>query len=163
MSRWTRVALAAVAVFTVGACAKKEQPPVDTAAAAPAPASTAVPAAAPAVTRADFAGRWNLVTRPEAGTDTTATRVVMVATADSGDWMMELPSKVKVPHHATFSGDSVMLKSEPYASMRRKGKQVWTEGVYRLENGKLVGSTIAHYAKSGADSLLLLRTEGTKQ
>jgi hypothetical protein len=40
---------------------------------------------------------------------------------------------------------------------------VWTEGVYRLESGKLVGTTVAHYMKSGADSLQRLRTEGTKQ
>ena len=158
MSRRIRSALAGLAVLTLAACAKKEQPPVDTAAAAAAPA----PAPAPAVTPADFAGRWNLVTRPESGPDTTVTRVVMVAT-ETGDWMMELPSKVKVPHHVTFSGDSVMLKSEPYASMRRKGKQVWTESVYHLQNGKLVGPTIAHYAKSGADSVLRLTTEGTKQ
>jgi hypothetical protein len=161
MSRRIRIALAAVAVLTVGACAKKEQPPVDTAAATPPPAPAAAPA--PAVTLADFAGRWNLVTRPESGPDTTVTKVVLVATPDTSGWMMELPSKVKVRHHVTFSGDSVMLKSEPYASMRRKGKQVWTEGVYRLENGKLVGPTVAHYMKSGADSVLRLRTEGTKQ
>jgi len=55
------------------------------------------------------------------------------------------------------------MKSEPYASMRRKGKQVWTEGTYRLENGKIVGTTVAHYANSGADSVVRLRTEGTKQ
>jgi hypothetical protein len=47
--------------------------------------------------------------------------------------------------------------------MRRKGKQVWTEAVYRLENGKLVGTMTGHYAKSGADSVLKLHSEGTKQ
>jgi hypothetical protein len=160
MSRRTRIALA-VAAFSVAACAKKEQPPVDTAAAAAAAAPA--PAPAPAVTLADFAGRWNMVTKPESGPDTTVTKVVMVATADTSGWEMELPSKVKVKHHVTFAGDSVMVKSEPYASMRRKGKTVWTEGVYRLESGKLVGTTVAHYMKSGADSLLRLRTEGTKQ
>ena len=87
----------------------------------------------------------------------------MVATADTSGWVMEIPSGAKVKHHVTFSGDSVMVKSEPYASMRRTGKQVWTEGVYRLQNGKLVGTTVAHYMKSGADSLLRLTAEGTKQ
>jgi hypothetical protein len=33
----------------------------------------------------------------------------------------------------------------------------------RLQDGKLVGTTTAHYAKSGADSVLVLKTEGTKQ
>jgi hypothetical protein len=159
MSRRTRIALA-VAAVSVAACAKKEQPPVDTAAAAAAAAPA--PAPAPAVTLADFAGRWNLVTKPESGPDTTVTKVVLIA-ADTGDWVMETPTKLKVKHHVTLSGDSVMLKSEPYASMRRKGKQVWTESVYRLQNGKLVGPTIAHYANSGADSVLRLTTEGTKQ
>ena len=162
MYRRTRVALAAVAALTVAACAKKEQPPAaDTAAAAAAPAPA--PAPAPAVTLADFAGRWNVVTRPESGPDTSATKAVLVATPDTSGWVMELPSKVKVKNHVTFSGDSVVVKSEPYASMRRKGKQVWTESVYRLENGKLVGPMIAHYAKSGADSVLRLRAEGTTQ
>ena len=159
MSRRTRIALA-VAAVSVAACAKKEQPPVDTAAAAAAAAPA--PAPAPAVTLADFAGRWNLVTKPESGPDTTVTKVVLIA-ADTGDWVMETPTKLKVKQHVTLSGDSVMLKSEPYASMRRKGKQVWTESVYRLQNGKLVGPTIAHYADSGADSVLRLTTEGTRQ
>jgi hypothetical protein len=47
--------------------------------------------------------------------------------------------------------------------MRRKGKTVVTEGVYRLQGGKLVGTTTAHYANSGADSVLVLKAEGTKQ
>jgi hypothetical protein len=160
MSHRIRNALAGLAALTLAACAKKEQPPVDTAAAAaPAPA----PAPAPAVTLADFAGRWNMVTRPESGPDTAVTKVVMVGTADTSGWVMELPSNVKVKHHVTLSGDSIILKSEPYASMRRKGKTVWTEGAYRLQNGKLVGTTVAHYMKSGADSVLRLTAEGTRQ
>jgi glucose/arabinose dehydrogenase len=159
MIRLTHVALAGAVVFAVAACAKKEQPATDTATAMAAPAA----APAPSVSLADFAGRWNMVTRPESGNDTAVTKVVMVATADTTGWVMELPSGKKVAHHVTFSGDSVTVKSEPYASMRRKGKQVWTEGVYRLENGKMVGTTIAHYMKSGADSVLRLKAEGTKQ
>jgi hypothetical protein len=38
-----------------------------------------------------------------------------------------------------------------------------TESVFRLQNGKLVGTTTAHYTKSGADSVLVLKSEGTKQ
>jgi hypothetical protein len=159
MSRQIRAALAGIAVLTLAACAKKEQAPVDTTAAMATPA----PATAPTVTLADFAGRWNMVTRPESGTDTAVTRVVLVATADTSGWTMELPSKVKVAHHVTFAGDSVVVKSEPYSSLRRKGKQVWTEGVYRLQEGKLVGTTVAHYMKAGADSVLRLTSEGTKQ
>jgi hypothetical protein len=37
-----------------------------------------------------------------------------------------------------------------------------TEGSLRMQNGKLVGTTIAHYSKAGADSVLRLCTEGTR-
>ena len=158
----SRVALAGAVMVAVAACTKKEEPAADTATAM-APAATPTPAPAPTVTLADFAGRWNMVARPESGTDTTATKVVMVGTADTTGWVMELPSGKKVAHHVSFSGDSVTVKSEPYASMRRKGQQVWTEGVYRLKDGKMVGTTIAHYMKAGADSVLRLKSEGTKQ
>jgi hypothetical protein len=39
---------------------------------------------------------------------------------------------------------------------------VWTEGTFRLQSGKITGTTIAHYEKAGADSLLILTSEGTK-
>jgi hypothetical protein len=68
-----------------------------------------------------------------------------------------------VKNHVTVSGDSIMLKSDAYPSMRRKGKEVVTETVYHVKDGKLVGTTTAHYAKSGADSVLTLKVEGTKQ
>jgi hypothetical protein len=160
MNRQLRIALAGAMTLTLAGCAKTEKPVQETATAMATPAPT--PAPAP-VTLADFAGRWNIVARTEPGSDTAVTRVVLVATADTSGWMVELPSGRKVAHHVTLSGDSIMLKSAPYASMRRKGKQVWTEDVFRLESGKLVGTTTAHYANSGADSVLKLRTEGTRQ
>ena len=61
-----------------------------------------------------------------------------------------------------MSADTVMTKSAVYPSMRRKGKKVWTEAAFRVENGKITGTTVAHYENSGADSVLTLRTEGTK-
>jgi hypothetical protein len=53
-------------------------------------------------------------------------------------------------------------KTGVFASQRRKGVKVMSEGSFRLQNGKLVGTTIAHYAKAGPDSVLRLHTEGTK-
>jgi hypothetical protein len=41
--------------------------------------------------------------------------------------------------------------------------KVMTEGSFKLQDGKLTGSTTAHYSKAGADSVLHLRTEGTKK
>ena len=159
MVRHTRIAITSTVVLMLAGCAKSE-PAKDTttAMAAPEPA----PAPAKTISLADLAGRWNFETRGD-GTDTTVTKAVVVATADSTGWVLELPSGKKVANHVSVSGDDIMIRSEPYASMRRKGKQVWSEGVYRLEDGKLVGTLTGHYANSGADSVLKLHSVGTKQ
>ena len=38
-----------------------------------------------------------------------------------------------------------------------------TESSFRIQNGTLVGMSIAHYSGAGAGSVLRLKTEGTKQ
>jgi glucose/arabinose dehydrogenase len=161
MIRHVRIALAGTVVLTLAGCAKSE-PAKDTTAAMATPAPAPEPAPAKSISLADLAGKWNFETRGE-GADTMVTKAVVIATADTTGWMMELPSGKKVANHVSVSGDSIMVRSEPYASMRRKGKQVWSEGVYRLENGKLVGTMIGHYANSGADSVLKFHSVGTKQ
>jgi glucose/arabinose dehydrogenase len=159
MVRHTRIAITSTVVLMLAGCAKSE-PAKDTttAMAAPEPA----PAPAKTISLADLAGRWNFETRGD-GADTTVTKAVVVATADSTGWVMELPTGKKVANHVSVSGDSIMVKSDTYPSMRRKGKQVWSEGVYHLEDGKLVGTLTGHYANSGADSVLKLHSVGTKQ
>ena len=96
------------------------------------------------------------------GTDTTPTNYVLTATADTTGWLIVFPSGVKVPVQVTVSGDSVIQKTGLFASQRRKGMKVKTEGTMRLQDGKLVGTTVAHYSSAGPDSVLRLRTEGTK-
>ena len=161
MVRNIRIAIAGTVVLMLAGCAKSEPAKDTTTAMAPAEPAPA-PAQAKTISLADLAGRWNFETRG-AGADTMVTKAVVVATADSTGWVMELPTGKKVAQHVTVSGDSIMVKSDTYASMRRKGKQVWSEGVYRLENGKLVGTLVGHYANSGADSVLKLHSVGTKQ
>ena len=161
MVRNIRIAIAGTVVLMLAGCAKSEPAKDTTTAMAPAEPAPA-PAPAKTISFADLAGRWNFETRGD-GADTMVTKAVVVATADSTGWVMELPTGKKVAQHVTVSGDSIMIKSDTYASMRRKGKQVWSEGVYRLENGKLVGTLIGHYANSGADSVLKLHSVGTKQ
>jgi len=157
MYRSSRLAICST-VLLLAACAKKEAPKDTTAAMAPAPA----PAPAPAVSLADMAGKWKVVTTPTSGKDMSTTTATLVATADTTGWVLELPSGQKVPMQVRVSADTVITKSAVYPSMRRKGKKVWTEGAFRLENGKITGTTTAHYENSGADSLLTLTTEGTK-
>jgi hypothetical protein len=157
----SRVAIAYSAGALLAGCAKSDRAAKDstaTAAAVPAPA----PAPAPALTLADFAGKWQVRSIPETGKDTSPTNYVLTATADTAGWLITFPSGVKVPVHVTLSGDSVMEKTGIFASQRRKGVKVMTEGSMTLQGGKLVGTTVAHYSTTGPDSVLRLRTEGTK-
>lgn len=157
----SRVAIAYSAGVLLAGCAKSDRAAKDstaTAAAVPAPA----PAPAPALTLADFAGKWQVRSIPETGKDTSPTNYVLTATADTAGWLITFPSGVKVPVHVTLSGDSVMEKTGIFASQRRKSMKVMTEGSMTLQGGKLVGTTVAHYSTAGPDSVLRLRTEGTK-
>lgn len=162
MHRITRVALlSTTTILAVAACAKKEEPAKDTAAAM-SPAPAAAPAAAPALALADVAGKWQFTSTPTSGKDTSVTKWVLTATADTTGWTMTNPDKVTTPLHVSVSGDSVMLSSAEFNSQRRKGVKVKTETTLHLKDGKLSGTTNAHYATKSADSTLTLTTEGTK-
>jgi len=155
----TRAALLSSTILLVAACAKKEEPAKDTAAAmSPAPA----PAPAPTLALADVAGKWQFSSVPMAGKDTSPTKYVLTATADTTGWTLTFPDKQVVPVKVTVSGDSVQLASAEFKSQRRKGVKVTTETTLRLSDGKLSGVTTAHYAKAGADSVLQLKSEGTR-
>ena len=159
MHRITRAALLSSTILLVAACAKKEEPAKDTTAAmTPAPA----PAPAPTLALADLAGKWQFSSVPMAGKDTSPTKYVLTATADTTGWTLTFPDKQVVPVKVTVSGDSVQLASAEFKSQRRKGVKVTTETTLRLADGKLSGVTTAHYAKAGADSVLQLKSEGTR-
>ena len=139
------------------ACEKpKEQPPAadTTAAMAPAPA----PAPAP-ISLADVAGKWTVRVMME-NSDSAVLTYEMVA--DTAGWTLNLPKHKPVKAKVAASGDSITAEAGPYESALRKGVQVTTNGVYRLKDGKLVGTTIAHYKTTKPDSVLTLRVEGTK-
>ena len=159
MHRITRVALLGSTILFVAACAKKEEPAKDTSAAmSPAPA----PAPAPTMALADVAGKWQFASTPMAGKDTSPTKFVLTATADTTGWTMTFPDKQVVPLKVSVSGDSVQLVSGEFNSQRRKGTKVKTETSLRMQDGKLAGMTTAHYMTKGADTTLQLKSEGTK-
>ncbi len=139
------------------ACEKpKEQPAADTTAAmAPEPAAAPAP-----ISLADVAGTWTLQVMKE-GSDSAILTFDLVA--DSSGWTFNLPKHKPLKPSVTASGDSIMAEAGPYESALRKGVKVKTEGVYRLKDGKLVGTTIAHYDTKSADSVLTLTVEGTKK
>ncbi len=157
MHRIARIALASSTILLVAACAKKEEPAKDTVA-----AMTPAPAPAPTLALADVAGKWQFASIPMAGKDTSPTKYVLTATADSTGWTLTFPDKQVVPVQTSVSGDSVTLTSAEFKSQRRKNAKVSTVTTLRLVDGKLSGVTTAHYAKAGADSVLQLRSEGTR-
>jgi len=141
------------------ACAGSEKPSADTAAAA-----TPAPAPAPAtLSLADLAGKWTQQVRAE-NSDSVLVTAEVVATPDPSGWTITLPGRPVMPVRITVAGDSLLTATGPYESVLRKGVQVTTSGVMRMQDGKLVGITIAHYAgATGADSVARLRTEMTRK
>ena len=155
-------ALACAISLLLVACGKNEQAAKDSAAAAAATPAPAPAPATPALNLADFAGKWAVVATPTDGKDTSSTKYTLTATADTTGWMMEFPSGVKVPLQVSVSGDSLLVKTGTFSSQRRKNVKVHTDGAVRMQGGKVTGNTTAHYEGAGADSVLHLRTEGTK-
>jgi hypothetical protein len=146
--------------FVLVGCAKADdQTTVDTAAGTAA-ATTVAPAP---ITVADVAGKWTVRAVPESGADTTPTISEINITTDTSRWTMTLPNRPAIKSRlVAIAGDSIVTQAGPYASVRRKGVQVTTNSVMRLQDGKLVGTTVAHYKTTGADSVLRFRTEATR-
>jgi hypothetical protein len=156
-----RFAFACCCAAVVGGCGKSENRADTTAIAAPPPPAE-TPAAAPAtLSYGDLAGKWNMRTTNEAG-DSTLVRYVLTAKNDSSGWTITFPNRAPITVHPAVSGDSLILDAGPYPSVLRKGVQVTTHGVSRLQDGKLVGTTVAHYQTKGADSVRRLVIEGTR-
>jgi hypothetical protein len=136
-----------------------ERGAADTAASASAPAA-AEPAPTP-ISLADLAGTWKMRSTPESG-DTTSIEYELRATGEPSGWTLNFPKRKPIPMQVTSAGDSLVAEAGPYPSVIRKGAQVRTQSVMRLQDGKLVGTTVARYTGTKGDSVVRLRTEGTK-
>src|SRR5437868_952741 len=157
--RTTRIAFCCSAAVLAG-CAKKENAAIDTSGAmASSTASTTSTAAPGTVNLADVAGKWNMKAVPMSG-DTTSTKYVLTATSNTDGWTITFPGRAPIPTKVTVDGDSIMIAAGPYSSVRRKGVQVTTYSIARLQSGRLNGTTTAHYKVKSADSVLVLTTSG---
>lgn len=160
LQRFTSIAVCLCAAVLAG-CAKKDNAAVDTTSAiASSTATTTAPAPAP-VNLADVAGKWNMRSVPTTG-DTTAATYVLTATSNTSGWTITFPGRKPIAARVSVDGDSIMIDAGPYPSVLRKGVQVTTNGVARLQGGSLVGGNIAHYTVKTADSVLTLSTTGTR-
>ena len=151
MSRFALLACAALLV----ACGGNETAATDSsAAAAMAPAAVSI---------ADFAGTWSVRALPETGDSTLATYDLM-ATADTTSWMAHFPNGQTTPVRIlSVAGDSVVTQMGPYSSLLRQGVTVTTTATTRLQDGRMVGTFVARYNVTTADSVLRGRVEGTKK
>ena len=153
-----RFASCGIAVVLIGCGKPADKPADDTMGEAP-----AADAAAPAgISLADVAGTRSMRTMPESG-DSTLVTYEMVVGADGSGWSITFPKRDPIPVRVVaVEGDSIMTEAGPFESVLRKGVQVSTQVVSRLQDGKLVGTTVARYAVSGPDTVRQLRFEGTR-
>lgn len=112
------------------------------------------------ISLADIAGTWNMRYVPEAGDTTAVTNSRIEITEEA--WTLHLADRDPVQGDVTVSGDSILVVEGPYESVRRDGTLVTTHSVYRLEGDRLSGTVIARYPTGAADSVLVLRSEGTR-
>jgi len=138
-----------------------EQAAMDTSAQA-GPAAQAAPAPAATISLADVAGKWKVRTMDESGSHLVET--VWNVTADTSGWTTTAPGRKPVAVRVVaVAGDSIVTESGPRESFILKGVQVTTRNVSRLQDGKLVGVTEAHYAlKDGRDSVARRPSVGTR-
>jgi hypothetical protein len=153
-------ALIGCAALLIGCTKKDEAPAVDTTAAAPAPA--AAPAAP--MSLATMAGKWHVNVKL-ADKDTVVTSY-MLDTSDSTKWSLTFDkggTGAVAMNITGRSGDTVMTSTDWFDSNVRKGMKVKTDSKTWMQDGKLMGSVVAHYKTTKPDSVLNLVTEGTKQ
>jgi hypothetical protein len=116
---------------------------------------------AAAVSLSDFAGTWKVRVTDENGGN--PIEVELRATADTSGWTLTGPRRKPIPVRVvTVAGDSLVTEAGPFESFVRKGVQVRTRNVYRLQGDKLVGTTEATYKIGGRDSVAQRRSEGTR-
>ena len=147
-----RKAFILLSVLTVVACARGEDDIV---------ADSPAAAAMPALTFADFAGRWNIQLLGDMSDSVLAT-YELNATADGSSWTLTPTGREPITVRAAVEGDSLVIDAGPYKSTTLANVDVTTLGVSRLEGGMLVGTFVTQYALTGSDSVVRGRLRGTR-
>lgn len=140
-----KISLAGIALALCAGAAAAQQPP----------------AKSKAISLADVAGTWKLRATDLDGSN--LVEIMLTATADSSDWL--LVSGTRPPIHERIiavAGDSIVTEAGPYESFLVKGVQIRQRDVYRLADGKLVGTLYGTYALPRGDSTTVRRIEGTR-
>lgn len=152
-----RQIIAGCCVILLAGCAKSEKQAASDTATAALSAGAATP-----IALSDVAGKWNIRTMSQTS-DSVLVEFQMVTTAETSGWSNNFPNRAPIALRVVaVDADSVVTEAGPYESVLRKGVQVTTRSVTRLQNGTLVGTTVARYTTTGPDSVLYLRFEGTR-
>lgn len=156
MAGMTKQALALACALFLVACPQQEEAEEtmteDTTAMEEAPAG---------ITLADVAGEWTVRATSEAGD--TVPEYRLVASADEAGWVLHLPERDPIPVRIVdVAGDSIVAEAGPFQSVVQEGVEVRTTTVYRLQDGRLVATTVARYTTTGPDSVLVIHGEGTR-
>ena len=141
-----------LSVVAIAACGRGED---EVAADSPAAAT------APALTFADFAGRWSIQLLGDMS-DTVLATYELNATADGSSWTLTPAGHEPMTVRAAVEGDSLMLDAGPYKSTAPANVDVTTMAVSRLEGGMLVGTFLSQYAMAGGDSVVRGRLRGSR-
>lgn len=126
----------------------------------PAPAAAAEP---PPISLDQVTGKWNVSTKSTDPADTVVTSYVLDAKADTAGWTIQFPTGAPVATHImTMGGDSLVTEAGPFDSRRQKGVKVHVVSTWRLRDGKLSASTVAHYETKPPTTKNLI-SEGMRQ
>jgi hypothetical protein len=108
-----------------------------------------------------LAGTWKVHSTDVGGGNPIDTE--LRATGDTSGWTLVGPDKKTYPVRvAAVGGDSIVTETGPRPSFVRKGVQVTTRTVYRLEGDKLRGTTESRFKIGGRDSVAQRINEGTR-
>jgi hypothetical protein len=108
-----------------------------------------------------YAGKWNVQVLRE-GSDAVVTTYELNVTADGKEWSMTFPGRGPVPITVRAQGDTIMTSAGPYLSALRNNVMVTTSGWIVMQDGAIVGSNVARYAVTTADSVANFRSRGTR-
>jgi hypothetical protein len=115
------------------------------------------------ITLADAAGTWDMNTML-VGSDSVVTTSQLVATETMDGWQLLLAGRDAIPVRVVaVEGDSIVSETGQYESILRPGVMVSLRMVYRLHGEMMMGGITARYQSMDADSVVMLRTEGTRQ
>ena len=112
------------------------------------------------ISLANLAGTWNMRTTSSDPADTTVNEYQIVV--DESGWTLHFPDRDPVQSVVVANGDSIIVDSGPFESVRRPGTMVTTHTVFHMEGDRLVGDVTATWRTAAGDSVAQLRTEGTR-